>query len=359
MLRNILFHIYQIHSVAILNSSMLALSGVRRTQPLDIDADAVLQALRLHKEDVEADIRRVRDDINAPFFKQSWDKSVDKEALYKYKALVAAMLMANPSGIFKKTVVKKAIGVWNEELGGPLSKGGRVDTTAMGLINLVQMVTTARKSMTTGSRSPSWLVELTKLLDVDAAAADSVPPCAEEFAIVPHTAPRDEPPPQKRRLLIRLATDITSSTDDAPEDPQDHCTAHVEPAPKLAGHLYWYSSATAEAYRQFAGHASEVATQRVLDHPSGFLAFQWLDGSQWVSNEPALDHVESVSDLQLPMPKASVQRKPSQVESVMKKPGGIPRGQSEQAKYKRFHSKRWHSAAQQYQQLCAKNRCTW
>ena len=132
-------------------------------------ADDVLAALRASQQHLMPELERLRKNPDDVLVKLDWSRTVDKEALFAHRHIVKELLLRNSTGIFKKIVMRKGVLMWDKEVGGVIAKAPhRLDTTAMSLVALCQMVTAVRKNVTTGARTPQWLQELASLLDAEA-----------------------------------------------------------------------------------------------------------------------------------------------------------------------------------------------
>ena len=108
--------------------------------------DDVLSALRASSDALLPHVERVRKNPDDLLIKMDWSKTVDRDALHTYRHVVKELLLRNSTGIFRKLVVKKGLVRWDKELGGVIAKvPSRMDTTAMSLVALVQMVTGVKK----------------------------------------------------------------------------------------------------------------------------------------------------------------------------------------------------------------------
>ena len=149
------------------------MTSARRKQPDEVSPQDVCDALTATWSSLEPHYERVRADKNnlEVLIVVDWQKTTDKQALYEYRVLLRHLLLRNPSGIFKKLVVRKGLVDWEKNNSSMLSRvPNRLDTTAMAIVNLCQMLNACARNISTGARLPRWLQDLISLLDQEVAA---------------------------------------------------------------------------------------------------------------------------------------------------------------------------------------------
>ena len=91
--------------------------------------------------------------------------------MWEFKALLHELLMVNPSGIFKKSILMKGFEDWQEIHNSFLTKNKPSQYFRDQVYNLQQMLLNVKetnRSLKTGQRVPTWLCDLCKLLSSDA-----------------------------------------------------------------------------------------------------------------------------------------------------------------------------------------------
>ena len=297
----------------------------RRKQPNMFGADDVLAALRASQQHLMPELERLRKNPDDVLVKLDWSRTVDKEALFAHRHIVKELLLRNSTGIFKKIVMRKGVLMWDKEVGGVIAKAPhRLDTTAMSLVALCQMVTAVRKNVTTGARTPQWLQELASLLDAEPPVGRASSHDSLELLPIDDEQAGEKPHPKRkaRRILRRVSSAMsscsTTTTDDGagltvpstvpstskPIVHQQPSTSkaivHQQPASNKkparapiadAGNIVWYAASEGQAFRMVEG-VKEPACKSVEDDKSGMMIFVWPDGTNWISEKPALLHEE-------------------------------------------------------------------
>ena len=130
---------------------MHGMAAARRTQPPSFTPDHVFDALVAAGESMLPHIDRMKEAHKSnkedALFVVDWDKCVDRPALFEHRDVVKQVLLHNSSGICNELVVRKGFAKWDRlNAGSLLAKvPGKLDTTSMALIFLVQMVSQVRK----------------------------------------------------------------------------------------------------------------------------------------------------------------------------------------------------------------------
>ena len=215
--------------------------------------------------DLAEDITRVKAHGSEALFKIDFKKASDREALHRYRATLARFLMANPTGLFGKVIMRDALKqVDSSILMGALTKNRAPNALAndsMRLVMLLQMVVGVNKAKTTGSRLPQWLLDLCGLLDASAVKLEE----GEEdrgvdaAQAIELNLPSTSKGP--RRLLMRLSS--------APSEPTPKTSQQVAARkPRSVDPVYWYSASTETAHKHIGGSKALVSSSVDASDPA-------------------------------------------------------------------------------------------
>ena len=92
----------------------------------------------------------------------------DRDALWKFQTVLTRILRANTCGIWKKTIMRNGLKLWDQDINGALTKDRHPDylgNQAYSLILLLRMVGTIEVGTTTGARLPAWMLTMVRCLD--------------------------------------------------------------------------------------------------------------------------------------------------------------------------------------------------
>ena len=83
--------------------------GKRRLLPREFSLGDAVRCWTDAVPDLAEDLARVKAHGNEALFKIDFAKPTDREALHRYRATLARFLMANPSGLFGKVILRDAL----------------------------------------------------------------------------------------------------------------------------------------------------------------------------------------------------------------------------------------------------------
>ncbi len=339
----------------------------RRKCPTTFTSDVVLQCCRDSSSELADMIARCRGSISELLFKVDYEKGKDKEALHKYRGLLSRLLLANPTGIFKKLVLQGGLKKWDVDLGGLLTRTpDRLRSETYAIVHLMATLKDIKKSMTNGTRLPAYLKDLVSLFhfegsdsedDDEDETKDGSPTPLESSAnsLVPYIPVCPAEPEKadlsklraaapKRRLLKRITSTTTpqETGTESSDEAEGECSEveETKPTEKAAASstgpapVYWYSSSSQEAYKQEGG---KTLTATCFEDSMGVKLFTFNDGTTWLSEEPSLLHE--------PTPL----KRPAAAQSKRKADGAK---QFKSDPWKLAHSRAYHGAKREYLKKC-------
>ena len=318
--------------------------GKRRLLPREFSLGDAVRCWTDAVPDLAEDLARVKAHGNEALFKIDFAKPTDREALHRYRATLARFLMANPSGLFGKVILRDALKqVDRSILAGALTKSRPPDALAndsMRLVMLLQMVVGVNKAKTTGSRLPQWLLDLCGLLDASAVKLEETEEDRGDGQLdsEPNLPSSSRAGSGPRRLLKRLSS---APSEPAPNESQQKAARK----PRSVDPVYWYSAATETAHKQVGGSKALASCSVDASDPSGFLKFTFPDGETWLSEVPCLDLVVFTR------PAASISptmRRPAGPAKTETHPKVAMRGPPKSSEWKLYHTKVYSDARTRY-----------
>ena len=100
-------------------------------------------------------------------FQYDFDSVQDRESMFKFKILLHHLLMKNPVGIFKKTILEGGLKLWQADRGQHFTKARGptfLKDQAYMLQTMLLNIKSTAKNTKSGARLPQWLRELVSLL---------------------------------------------------------------------------------------------------------------------------------------------------------------------------------------------------
>ena len=374
------------------------MARTRAKMPSDISSTHIFDILVDQEATMSVALQRCASGGN--LFEYRFGKTYDKESLAANSHLLTKLLLANPTGVFKKSVVFDALKMYDQKLSGKLSKGSPsiLRQEAYRVVHMCQVLRDVKRSSHDGSRLPHFMVELIKLLEVtpqveninsqpkklqnpteakvfedaeDMKKSDLVPSNLHKRPIL-HTlssTSSDASPPLKvnkaahDHLLSINSTGIpeqevpfVNSTDKAEEETsteQQATNPDQEPSTLLCQaslekdeekrDIYWFDQSSQKAFKLYANGGGTAEAQQITMTNGGFTLFHFADGSSWETEVPFLCLGASGETKN----KAIIHKKPA----ARKQAAPCPRVDVKKER-KNFHSRAYHKTLCQEKQTC-------
>ena len=284
----------------------------RMKQPAHLKSD---DALRVLQQSYDANMLAAlvdnRHKGQLPFEYVEGDSKVDRNALYIYRDVVKAFAKINPTGKWDFSCLLKACQDWDLRIGKVMSKNPKYEghrairKTAAALSAILQEARQIRRNMTTGSRTPNWLMEISKLLHA-APGKDMKDTSGDDQPESPSPRSRKSESNDNRGISVvgftkkrTLRLQLSSTSDDGPRDTpmlaiEDQATVaypeHIEDTSEVK---YDWDDVKNIGKRMKPGGRWQFADLVSEDKSSGFMKCTWKDDAgdvHWISEMTILEY---------------------------------------------------------------------
>ena len=325
--------------------------------PPDVTSDLVKSCLSAAEKDLEAGIQRAKEGGNFIVYNYGLGKQ-DRQCMWEFRALLHELLMVNPSGIFKKSILMKGFEDWQEIHNSFPTKNKPSQYIRDQVYNVPQMLLNVKdtnRSLKTGQRAPTWLCDLCKLLSSDAHGGeddeenegmDMLGNMEKQNMKMDHQPPplmhlksqhlEAHPPSKRTRCILRRVSSAASEASAASVAPTISYDAAVVPYQTLEGPGPWMDESMGpggKAVRLLDGDA--VPASNCVADGSGFVRFEWADGFSWLSEVPVLGYPGL-----------------TKMTGVMKKPGAMKEVAKSIHEKKLLYSRGYHQAVTKFKKDC-------